>query len=99
MNLEQLATYVLTFVIVSLAVYRVSIMLAMENGPFDLIDRFRRTFPHGSVWAKLFACPFCLSFWFGFAGSVVLPYYGVVWYVVTSLALSAVATMWVKRYG
>lgn len=99
MNLEQLANYLVTFALVSLAVYRMSIMVAMEYGPWDVFERLRHALPRGSMVSKLVSCPFCLSFWFGLAGSCVLPYYNAVWFVVTSLALSAVATMWVKRYG
>ncbi len=99
MTLSQWIDYALTFVLVGLAVYRMSVMVAMESGPGDILDKMRKLFPRGGFLAKLTACPFCLSIWFGLAGACVLPYYTVAWFVVTWLALSAFATLLVKRFG
>lgn len=99
MNAEQLANYVLTFVLVSVAVYRLSVMLTQEYGPFDIFDNLRRRFTRGGMLAKLFACPFCMSVWIALAGTPFLPWYGIGWFFVTWFALSGVAVLLVKRFG
>lgn len=108
MNTEQLANYVLTFVLVSLAVYRCATMVALEYGPFDIFARLRGENPNDphanfgrrkNVLQKLLSCPHCLGVWFALAGTPFLPYYGVGWFVVNVLALSGVASLLVKKYG
>ena len=95
MNLD----YVLTFSFVALAVYRMSIMLSTEAGPWDMLARLRDKAGQATMLGKLIRCPFCLSIWFGLAGAFVLPYYNGIWFIVSALALSAVATLLVKRWG
>ena len=46
------------FVIAGLAVWRLTHLIALEDGPFDVCVRFRR-----AVRTKLFTCFFCLSVW------------------------------------
>lgn len=99
MNFEQLANYVLTFAMVALAVYRLSVMISSEAGPWDTLARMRNALGASTMIGKLVRCPFCLSFWFGLAGTPFLPYYGVGWFIVTALALSGIATLLVKKYG
>lgn len=99
MNFEQLANYVLTFGMVALAVYRLSVMLAMENGPFDIFENFRKRLPRAGMLSKLFACPFCVSVWIALAGTPFLPFFGWGFFVVTWFALSGVAVLLVKRFG
>ena len=67
----------LKFGILVLACYRLSILLIDDDGPFDLLSRFRdrigveydeygnRTATHEI--AKLFNCVYCLSLWLGLA--------------------------------
>lgn len=45
--------------ILSLATWRLSHLLASEDGPFDLLTRLRARFPLGG----LLNCMYCLSIW------------------------------------
>jgi hypothetical protein len=52
----------LRFVLAVLATWRITHLLASEDGPGDLIVRFRTTL--GNSWAgKLLDCFYCLSLW------------------------------------
>jgi hypothetical protein len=55
----------LTFVIAALAVYRVSALIAIEDGPFDVMARLRgRIDPTQSNWiGRGLRCVVCVSFW------------------------------------
>lgn len=54
--------FVLSFVLAVLATWRVTHLLASEDGPGDLIVRFRRLL--GDSWAgQLMDCFYCLSLW------------------------------------
>ena len=60
------------FVLLTLAVYRVTQLLVYDDGPFDLIFKIRGKMgvydlsqngePETSL-GKLFACPYCVGFW------------------------------------
>jgi len=52
----------LTFMLASLAVWRVTHLLAAEDGPFDIIANLRRA-AGSSVLGKLLDCFYCLSLW------------------------------------
>lgn len=45
-----------------LATWRVSHLIAYEDGPFDVIVRLRQRAGNG-VLGRLMDCPYCLSFW------------------------------------
>ena len=52
----------LRFVLAVLATWRITHLLASEDGPFDVIVRFRNAL--GQSWAgKLLDCFYCLSLW------------------------------------
>lgn len=91
--------YVIEFIIIALAVYRLSVMIASEHGPFDVIDWTKDRFKQGSMMRKLLNCPFCLSVWFGVLGACFLPFYGFGWYGVTVFSLSGVTTLLLRKYG
>ena len=50
------------FLLSTLAVWRVSHLLSQEDGPFDLVIRFRKLFGQG-FFGSLLDCFFCLSMW------------------------------------
>ena len=50
------------FAIASLVVWRLTHLVAFEDGPFDLIVWFRRRAGQG-VFGKLMDCFYCLSLW------------------------------------
>lgn len=91
--------YVLTFILIALADYRLSVMITNEYGPFDVFENLRNWLPKSSMPGKLVRCPFCVSMWLGFIGALFLPDYGFGWYLTVSFALSGVATLLVKRFG
>jgi hypothetical protein len=84
------------FVISALSVWRLTHLLAAEDGPLDLIVRIRRKLGD-SIWGKLIDCFNCLSVWisipFAFYVTSGILNTGVVW-----LALSGSASL-MNRLG
>jgi hypothetical protein len=56
------ASFWIRFVLAVLATWRVTYLLASEDGPADLIVRFRARLGHGPV-GRLMDCFNCLSLW------------------------------------
>jgi len=54
--------YTFRFVIAALAVWRITHLLAQEDGPWDVLLRLRRSLGSG-VLKKLVSCFYCLSVW------------------------------------
>jgi hypothetical protein len=54
--------YAFRFVLATLAVWRITHMLAREDGPWDILQRFRRRIGAG-VMGRMVACFYCLSIW------------------------------------
>lgn len=52
------------FIIVSLCVWRVTHLLAAEDGPWDIVLSVRRRV-HSKFWTGLLDCFYCLSLWTG----------------------------------
>lgn len=85
------------FALSALAVWRVSFLVAREDGPWDSLTRLRRGLGRGAL-GKLFGCVKCLSVW------VAIPFVffvggGWVERIVVWLALSGVASLideWTK---
>lgn len=50
------------FLLSVLAVWRISHLLSQEDGPFDLVVRFRKLFGQG-FFGNLLDCFYCLSMW------------------------------------
>jgi hypothetical protein len=48
--------------VAALATWRVTHLLAREDGPWDIVVRLRRTLAHG-FWGRLLDCFYCLSLW------------------------------------
>jgi hypothetical protein len=71
-----IARGLIEYALVVLAAWRVTSLLVREDGPFDLLARFRYLIgvrynelsePYGTnVVASAFACTWCLSVWIGF---------------------------------
>lgn len=51
-----------TFLMMGLAVWRISHLLSQEDGPFDLVIRFRSKLGQGFL-GSLLDCFYCLSLW------------------------------------
>ena len=96
----------LDFFLVSLAVWRVSSLFAREEGPFDLFLRIRllagvkfdkSSEEIGTNWlSKGILCVWCNSIWFSVIGAFLLTQ-NALWWLITLLALSTVATI-VDKY-
>jgi hypothetical protein len=52
----------LSFVVCSLAVWRLSHLFSQEDGPFDLVFKFRKQLGQG-FFGSLLDCFYCLSVW------------------------------------
>lgn len=76
MTFEQLPLLLL----LTLAVYRVSILITWEDAPYRVFYRFRlylgrKANGGGVVWgelAELFHCPFCLGMWLSLLAAVLV---------------------------
>jgi len=79
------------FVLVSLAVWRVTHLLAEEDGPGDVIVRLRARLGD-SIAGRAMDCFFCLSLWIAAPFAVLLAG-GVLTWVVMWLALSGAACL------
>jgi hypothetical protein len=79
-----------------LATWRVTHLLAAEDGPFDLIARARARLGHGLVGA-LFDCFYCLSLWIAAPAALFVSTRPLVWGM-SWLALSGGACL-LERLG
>ncbi len=77
------------FVMAALATWRITHLLASEDGPADVFFKMRAGLGHG-FWGKLMDCFYCLSLWiaapFAFLVSGDLTTAAVVWFAVSGLA-------------
>lgn len=84
------------FLLVSLATFRLSVMVGGELGPGDIFRRLREFPRRGSSLAKGLSCPRCLSVWFAnllCGACVFLGWMGMAESVLASLAASAVSVL------
>lgn len=83
------------FILIGLVVYRVARMLAVERGAFNAFENWRafiaKIFGVDSWVTEGFACPSCLSFWFGLLGAMLITS-NLSDLVLTWIALSGLAT-------
>src|SRR5215467_895100 len=59
------------FIVVALAVWRVTHLIAAEDGPWNIIRRFRKSL-EGTIWGSLVTCFLCLSLWVAIPFSLAL---------------------------
>ena len=89
----------MTYLIVVLATWRTASLLVREDGPFDILARFRyfigvryddysRTYGKNVV-AKAFTCVWCISLWISLATTFFINPANVAQYFITWLAVSA----------
>jgi hypothetical protein len=64
----------LTFSLVTLAVYRISYMIALEEGPFGMIASIReRIDPNQTSWlGRGVRCVACVSFWLSLIAALMI---------------------------
>jgi len=77
----------ITFLISALAVWRLTHLLAKEDGPFDMIYSLRKKAGR-SFWGKLLDCFYCCSIWTAFPFAL--------W---TSLAWTQILIQWLALSG
>lgn len=56
---------ILVFLFAPFAVYRIARMLASEEGPFSIFDKWRNLFIQPNWIGRGMRCPLCISFWAG----------------------------------
>jgi hypothetical protein len=81
----------LTFVLASLAVYRLSRMIADEEGPFEVFTWLRNLAPATNWIGRGLACILCLSVWIALPVALWIDYQGD--WALTWLALSGVTVI------
>lgn len=91
------------FAILSLAVWRVSLILAVEHGPRDVFARFRAFVGvsydersakvYGNLLAEMIDCVWCNSFWIGLTFTILYVLDERVVLLALPLALSAVSIL------
>lgn len=90
---------ILLFIILSLAVWRISRMLTDETGPYRLIEKFRNRFINYS-WSPLY-CFKCTSVWIGFFltffFNLTLPIFVLTWFA--SSAAAIFLDLWFEKKG
>jgi hypothetical protein len=79
------------FILATLAVWRLTHLLAAEDGPWNLIAKLRRL-AGSSVLGKLMDCFYCLSIWVGIPFCF-YPAAGLQSRIITWLALSGAASL------
>ena len=81
----------MTFILCTLAVWRISYLFSQEDGPFDLVIKIRKPFGQGQI-GKLLDCFFCLSIWISipFACIIALT---ILDGIIVTLALSGAASL------
>lgn len=98
----------LNLVIISLAIWRLSIMLASEAGPGDILHRLRHlvgvryteaSVPYGLNWfADGLICTYCNSIWLGIGATILYIFVqDVVTYLSLPFAFSAIVVLLVER--
>ena len=59
------------FIICTLAVWRLTHLLSQEDGPFDIVIKFRKLFGQ-SFFGNLLDCFYCLSLWIAIPFAILL---------------------------
>ena len=61
--------YLVHYLLLVIAVWRVTHLISSEDGPFDIIIRVRK-WVGNSFFGKLMDCFYCLSVWIGFCAAI-----------------------------
>src|ERR1700680_2591564 len=88
--------FLMRFVLAALATWRVTHLLANEDGPANIVFRLRRRLGNGLL-GSLMDCFNCLSLWIAAPAAVFLSTRPILW-VTSSLALSGAACL-LERLG
>ena len=79
------------------AIYRLSYLIAREEGPFSIFRQWRgRVDPNQSTWiGRGIRCPICISFWMSLVTAIVisLQYYDLPFFISLWLSLAGLAAL------
>ena len=89
-------TFWIRFVLAALATWRVTHLLSSEDGPWDLVARFRARLGRRAV-GKLMDCFNCLSFWIAAPAALFVSLWPLEW-LMSWLGLSGAACL-LERLG
>lgn len=80
-------------IVASLAVYRISRMIAIETGPFSIFQWFRSHFRYNVLGDPLgwvsegFNCPLCISFWLSLIPAIfIFENWLIYWFAIAGLS-------------
>lgn len=73
--IESSIDFLIQFFLSAMAVYRVSYMIAVEDGPFDLYVVLRAKFNQATWIGRGLACPLCISWWLSMIPAVFMPHF------------------------
>jgi hypothetical protein len=62
-----------------LAVFRLSVLIALEDGPFDVLSLARERVGQTTWVGRGLHCPLCISFWLSLAAGFYLAQWGGSW--------------------
>jgi hypothetical protein len=85
---------VVNFLLCTLALWRITHLLSQEDGPFDIVIKFRKILGQG-FFGNLLDCFFCLSIWIAIPFALVLQDEWT-WRFITWFALSGAACLLFK---
>lgn len=63
----------LEFVLAVLATYRISTLIALDDGPFDILARMREEIGQETWVGRGLHCPICIGFWVALAAAAAMP--------------------------
>ncbi|HMB64651.1 MAG TPA: DUF1360 domain-containing protein [Eudoraea sp.] len=85
---------ILGWVLSILAVWRLTHLISQEDGPFDIVIKFRKLFGQG-FFGNLLDCFYCLSLWISIPFAIILSNEWL-WGIITWLAISGAACLLFK---
>lgn len=95
-------TTILTLTLAVFAVYRMSLMITCEDGPFDIFYSIREINKNEYGTANWFVrglhCPLCVSFWLSFVAGLAF-WDGLGLYLVYSLGIAGTVTFMIMLAG
>jgi hypothetical protein len=68
--------YVLMLIMAPFAVYKIATMVALEEGPLSIFEKFRNLFLTPNWVGRGVRCPSCISFWAGLVMAEMIWYFG-----------------------
>ena len=81
------------FIIAALATYRLSRLIADEEGPWGMFSKLRDLTPEMSSWRRGIECIMCVSVWVAFPIAILLGLFGIVEPWLTPLAWLALSSV------